>query len=407
MLAGALIGGGWLYRLIETIIGIRNLADISKPEWDLDVLQRPSVLVVVPARNEEAKIEQCLRSLLSLDYSDYTICAVDDRSDDATGDIMDSLEREHPGKLRVLHVTELPPGWLGKTHAMWRGAAEHDSDWILFTDGDIIFRPDALRRAIAYAEASRSDHLVLFPTMLMKTFGERMMLSFLQLVFSLAHRPYKISDPKARDAIGVGAFNLIRRTVYDDLGSYRALRMEVLDDMMLGASVKAHGFTQRCAFGEGLVSLRWAEGAADVVRNLRKNMFSAVRFSWTLALLSVLAAVITQLGPWIGFIFAPDIAKLGFAVAIAVIAGMYYGMSARTKVPLLYFLTHPIATVIVIYTLLESARSSLVHGGVVWRGTTYSLEQIHAVTEESRREQELRIRALEGKFQQQQGPTME
>jgi glycosyltransferase involved in cell wall biosynthesis len=400
MVAGAIIGGSWLYRFIEAAIGMPSVADIGKPEWDRDVVRElgpPSVLVVVPARNEGAAVEQCLRSLLALDYPNYRICAVDDRSEDATGEIMDRLAREHPEKLRVLHVSELPSGWLGKTHAMWLGAGQDESDWILFTDGDINFRVDALRRAIAYAEASRSDHFVLFPTMQMKTFGERMMLAFFQLVFSLAHRPYKLSDPKTHDAIGVGAFNLVRRSVYEEIGTYRALRMEVLDDMKLGSSVKAHGFTQRCAFGEGLVSLHWADGAAGVVRNLRKNMFSAVRFSWALASLAVVAAIIFQLGPWIGLLFAPGLAKIGFCVAIAVIAAMYYGMSVHTEVPALYFLTHPLATVLVIGTLLESARSSLVHGGVVWRGTTYSLEQIHAVTEQATKEQAERVRELQMK----------
>ncbi len=394
-MAGAIIGGAWLYRFVEAVIGIPNVANIAEPEWGRDPTQPsvlPSVLVVVPARNEGAQIEQCLHSLLTLDYPNYKMCAVDDRSDDATGEIMDRLQREHPDKLRVLHVTKLPAGWLGKTHAMWCGAAEDGSDWILFTDGDISFRRDSLRRAITYAEASRTDHLVLFPTMLMKTFGERMMLAFFQLVFSLVHRPYKVSDPKTHDAMGVGAFNLVRRSVYEDIGTYRALRMEVLDDMKLGSAVKAHGFTQRCAFGEGLISLRWAEGTAGVVRNLRKNMFSAVRFSWTLAALAVFAAIVFHLGPWIGVIFAPGPAKAGFIVAIAGIAAMYYGMSRHSEVPALYFLTQPLATVIVIYALLESARSSLVHGGVVWRGTTYSLEQIHAVTEEAARERELRVR---------------
>jgi multisubunit Na+/H+ antiporter MnhB subunit len=190
----------------------------------------------------------------------------------------------------------------------------------------------------------------------------------------------------------VGAFNLVRRAVYQDIGTYRALRMEVLDDMKLGAAVKAHGFTQRAAFGEGLVSLHWAEGIAGIVRNLRKNIFSAVRFSGTLAALVVLGASLFHLGPWIGLILAPGLAKVGFIVAIAVIAAMYYGISRRSEVRVLYFLTQPIATLIGIYALLESARSSLVHGGVVWRGTTYSLEQIHAVTEEAARERELRVR---------------
>ena len=383
--AGVLLGSDWLRRSVRTALGMRRLADVTAPEWDSHLpsgeAQR-SVIVVVPARNESASIEQCLRSLIAQDYFNLQICAVDDRSIDSTGAIMDRVAAASRGRLRVLHVTELPAGWLGKTHAMWRGAAERQSDWILFTDGDVIFRPDALRRALAYAEASRTDHLVIFPTLIMKGFGEAMMLGFFGLASLLLLRPWKVKDPQARDFIGAGAFNLIRRNVYEEVGTYRALRMEVIDDLKLGEAVKKHGLKQDCVIGNDLVRVRWAEGGMGVVRNLRKNAFSLLRFNWALAVLATVAGAVYQLGPWLGLILAPSVAKLGFFVAVFSIGLMYWRMGRQFGLSSWFFLTHPIATIMFVYALLNSAISSLIHGGVVWRGTTYPLEEIRAFSAE-------------------------
>src|SRR4029077_16220424 len=135
-----------------------------------------------------------------------------------------------------------------------------------------------LRRAMAYAEAERADHLVLFPQMTTKGPGEGMMIAFFQRLFVFGHRPWKVADPRARDHMGVGAFNLVRRSVYDAVGTYAALRMEVVDDMKLGKVVKNAGFRQRNVFGEDLISLRWAKGAFGIVNNLTKNFFAVLSF---------------------------------------------------------------------------------------------------------------------------------
>lgn len=387
--AGLLLGADWLRRSLDAVRGMAKLADLTRPEWDrVPVLsgELPRVCVVVPARNEAAKIEECLRSLLEQDYPELEICAVDDRSIDETGSIADRLQREFPGKMDVIHIRELPSGWLGKTHAMWRGAAATRSDWILFTDGDIIFRPDALRRTITYAELTRCDHLVILPTVIMHTRGEKMMLGFFGLASSLLLRSWKVHDRRAKDYIGAGAFNLIRRTRYEDLGTYHALRMEVIDDLKLGQAVKEHGFAQDCVRGPGLIELRWAEGAFGVVRNLQKNMFSLLRFSWPLALLASVGALIYHIGPWLGIFLAPGISKLGFGVALFSILLLYARVSRRFHVSPWYVVTHPIAALMFVYTLLNSAVSSVIHGGVVWRGTTYSLSEIQTIASRSRQE---------------------
>ena len=386
--AGLLLGTDWLRRAIQATVGMRRLVNVTSPEWDRLPRsgEQPTVVVVVPARNEGDKIEQCLRSLLAQDYRNLEICAIDDRSSDATGTIMNQLRKQFPDKLRVIHVSDLPAGWLGKTHAMWRGAADNASDWILFTDGDVVFRADALRRTLSYAEATATDHLVIFPTLLMHGFGERMMLCFFGLASSLLLRPWKVKDPGARDYIGAGAFNLIRRRAYEALGTYRALRMEVIDDLKLGQEVKKQGFRQDCVVGSGLVCLRWAEGALGVVHNLRKNLFSLLRFNWSLAAAATMAATIYHLGPWAGLIFAPGFAKLGFVAAVFSIVLLYVRMGRQFGVSGWFFLSHPLAAVMFAYTLLNSAISSLVHGGVVWRGTTYPLEEIQAFASATRSE---------------------
>ncbi len=284
-IAGSILALAWLSRIIEAAIGMPSIADVARPEWDRKPPTaggEPRVSVIVPARNEEHDIRATLESLLALDYSNYEIIAVNDRSTDATGQRMDEVRAgaSDSGRLQVIHVSDLPPGWMGKTHAMWTAAAKATGEWLLFTDGDVVFKPDSVRRVIAYAETEKADHVVLFPRMIMEHPGERMMISFFQALFVFGHRPWKVADPKTKDHMGVGAFNMVRRPVYDAVGTYRALRMEVLDDMKLGKVVKNAGFRQRNVFGEDLISLRWVKGTFGIVDNLTKNFFALMSFQW-------------------------------------------------------------------------------------------------------------------------------
>src|SRR5664279_4167320 len=272
------LGAVWLSRLFAVGLNMHKIAEITRPEYDempVDASERaPRISIVVPARNEAEHIEAALVSLLQLDYPDFEVIAVDDRSEDATGTILDRLavqwREKKPAlhhRLKVLHVKELPSGWLGKTHAMWQAGKLATGDWLLFTDADVVFRVDALRRAMVYAERERADHVVLFPTMVMESVGERMMMAFFQSQFVFARRPWKVADPKSRDAVGVGAFNLIRREAYERVGTYLRMRLEILDDMRLGEVVKHAGLRQRALFGRDLLRLRWIFGAFGMVRN--------------------------------------------------------------------------------------------------------------------------------------------
>jgi cellulose synthase/poly-beta-1,6-N-acetylglucosamine synthase-like glycosyltransferase len=409
-IAGAILALAWFSRIVDAALGMPSVADVSRPEWDRNPVRaggNPRVSIIVPARNEEEIIEQALGTLLALDYENYEVIAVNDRSTDRTGEILDEISPPpHPSTgsgqvflqenphfsqstremghrdqiihpvLRVVHHRELPPGWLGKTHSMWTAANQATGEWLLFTDADVLFKPDSLRRAMAYAEAERADHLVLFPQMIMKRPGEYMMIAFFQTMFTFGHRPWKVADPSTDDHMGVGAFNLVRRSVYEAVGTYEALRMEVLDDMKLGKVVKNAGFAQRNVFGGDLISLRWAHGAIGVVNNLTKNFFAVLSFQWWRTLISAFGLAFLNLMPFVGVGIAHGWARVPYAVALFSMFLIYVGMSWRSAVPVYYFFLHPVSTVLFIYTLLRSMVLTLWQGGIVWRGTKYPLEEL-------------------------------
>jgi glycosyltransferase involved in cell wall biosynthesis len=420
-IAGTILALAWFSRIVDAALGMPSVADISRAEWDRDPVSasgsllsgnlssgNPRVSIIVPARNEEEDIEQSLTRLLQLDYDNYEVIAVNDRSTDRTGEIMERVagnqkpqsqnphpstssgqafsqktrEMGHPPQemghpvLRVIHHRELPAGWLGKTHAMWTATNQATGDWLLFTDADVLFKADSVRRALAYAEAEKADHVVLFPRMIMKRPGEYMMIAFFQTMFVFGHRPWKVADPKSRDHMGVGAFNLIRRSVYESVGTYETLRMEVLDDMKLGKVVKNAGFAQRNVFGGDLISIRWARGAMGVVNNLTKNFFAVLSFQWPRTLISAFGLAFLNLMPFLGVWLAHGWERVPYAVALGSMFLIYLGMSLRSGVPAYYFLLHPVSTALFIYTLLRSMFLTLWNDGIVWRGTRYPLEEL-------------------------------
>jgi glycosyltransferase involved in cell wall biosynthesis len=367
----------WVYHTVAARRGVSQIADLTQPEYAVgEATKLPRVSIIVPARNEAAMIENAMHSLLTIDYPDYEVIAVDDRSEDATGAILDRLKAECGSRLVVVHVRELPPRWLGKTHAMWSAARAATGEWILFSDADVVHAPEALRRAVHYAVQEQADHMVLLPTMLMESAGERMMIPFFQTMFIFAFRPWKVRDPKARDSIGVGAFNLIRRAAYEKIGTYESMRLSVVDDMRLGEKVKQAGLASRVAFGEGMVTVRWAVGARGVVQNLTKNFFAQVRYNVAFAIAASCGLLWLHLGPWLGTAFAPGWSRVGYAVALGSVVAVYAGMGRRLKIGKGYVLLHPVASVVMVFTLLRSAAVTLARGGVEWRGTFYSLQKL-------------------------------
>ncbi|HUZ97536.1 MAG TPA: glycosyltransferase [Edaphobacter sp.] len=365
----------WIWKTITAARGLPGIPDITSPQYDVAPEGSPSLTVIVPARNEAADVAACLQSLLRQDYANLQIIAVDDRSTDQTGAIMEALAAEHPDKLYVLHITALPPNWLGKPHAMAFAARHATSDYLLFTDADILFRPDALRRCLAQAVATNADHFVTLPTPTVKTHGEGMLLGFLQVLGLWATRPWRADNPRAkRDFVGIGAFCLLRSSVYQQLGGFEAFHMEILEDLTLARQVKLMELRQRVAIAPGLVKVHWAAGAMGVVGVMTKNLFAVFRFHVSFLLMACGWLALFYLAP-IAFLAWPQ-TRIPAIVTLAAIALLYRLAGRLSGISAWYVVLFPISAMLFIYSLLRSMFITLAQGGVTWRGTFYPLAEL-------------------------------
>ncbi|HXY37366.1 MAG TPA: glycosyltransferase, partial [Planctomycetaceae bacterium] len=177
----------------------------------------PKVSIIVPARDEAAKIEAAMRSKLAVDYPDFELIAVDDRSQDATGSILDRLATEDP-RLSVLHVDSLPDGWLGKSHAMHQAALRATGQYLLFTDADVFFAPDILRKAVRLCEGRGLDHVTLAPHLECGGFFEKVLHAYFFVLLCIGAQPWLVRTPLRMSYLGMGAFNLVRRAAYERCG---------------------------------------------------------------------------------------------------------------------------------------------------------------------------------------------
>src|SRR5437773_10224696 len=332
----------------------------------------PRLSVVVPARDEGATIARAVGSLLEQDYPEIEVIVVDDRSSDATGEVLRDLA-EKDRRLLVLHVDELPAGWLGKNHALWLGAARASGEWLLFTDADVVFAPGALGRAVAYAVAEGLDHLTLAPCLVARGLALRAFVAFFGYAFITLWGAYLANDPKSTRGVGIGAFNLVRRDAYERIGTMRALSLRPDDDIRLGRRIRGFGFKQRVANGKEMLAVEWYPSLSAALAGLEKSMYSSLEYRLLDSLAVLLLIAATLVWPYVGVFALGGVDRI---LLIAVIACLEVGLaetyrqsmgpltpSAIVLVALLPFSALCFAYAIARSVFLAETR------GVRWRGT--------------------------------------
>lgn len=386
-----LLALGWLSRLLAWRQNAGRVQDLTRtPFLPLDAGTEPQLAVIVPACNEAAAIAATLRSLLASEGIRLEILAVNDRSTDQTGAIMRSVAQEWAAqerkqnrdhRIEVIEIVELPAGWLGKPHALALAAERARAPWLLFTDGDVLFHPQAAARAVRAAIDRQAGQLVLLPDLILGSPGEAAMHGMMYSLSLWGFAPWNVENPKSKSFLGVGAFNLIHRSSYEAVGGLRALRLEVLEDMRMGWKIKRAGLRPVAVFGPGLVRVRWAQGAWGVVRNTEKNLFSLYRFRLWLALLATFALSLNVTVPvlllavvfWLPAAFRL-LAVVAFAVHAGALVGLYRSTRRVTHVPVAYVLLFPLALGLFVFAHLRSITLTLARGGIRWRGSFYPLE---------------------------------
>lgn len=335
----------------------------------------PKLSLIFAARDEQDKLPGALATLVAIDYPQLEIIAVDDRSTDATSRILDEFAAEH-SQLKVVHIHELPPGWLGKPHALQKAYEASSGELLVFTDADVKFAPDALRRVINLFRERKLDHLSLLCDVERSGFWDTVFLSFFGLGFQLATDPSSLGNPHSRSYAGVGAFQMLCRSAYETCGTHRRLAMEVVDDMKLGKLVKLAKLRSGLAVAQNYVSVEWHTGIGNLVRGVEKNFFAGAQFRLSTVASQVLTLLLLNVLPFFGLVFGHGWVRGLAAVAALIALCFHLGVDVVMRIPPLYCLTLPLGALITSYMILRSTVITLRQGGVIWRDTFYPLEDL-------------------------------
>ncbi len=335
----------------------------------------PRVSILFSALDEADKLPAALASFLAMDYPNYEVIAVDDRSEDATGKILDAAAREN-SRLKVVHVTSLPAGWLGKPHGLQKAFEHSSGEWLVLTDADVRFEPSVLRTTIALAEERHWDHLTLLCHAEMFTLGEKIAMTFFAMSFMLGLRPWRASDPKSRAYIGVGAFQLIRRSAYEKMGTHRRLAMEVVDDVKVGKLVKEAGLRSGVARAGRAVTVHWHSGLGNIIRGTTKNFYATTGFRLWFAVGQVAGNLLMFVLPWVALPFVHGWARIFVVPAIVLPVMAQAGAALEFGESPLYAVTQPLGALIVCWMIVRSTYVTLHQGGIRWRGTFYAIEEL-------------------------------
>lgn len=372
----ALILAAFLQTIVNVEIGKRRIARLSGIP-PIDSSRAPRVSVVIPACNEEHTIAHALRSVLAQDYPDFEVVVINDRSSDHTGDVLSAIQKEHP-QLKVVDVRALPPGWLGKNNALNTGANCATGEWLLFADADVVMDTTALSRALAYAVDNQVDHLTIGPRAIVHGFLTNAFLGCFGLMFSMASRPWKVRDPKSREYIGIGAFNMVRRSVYKAIGGHAPIAMRPDDDLKLAKLLKKGRYKSDFLFGTDLLSVEWYHSFGELRAGLMKNFFAVFQYNVALVLAACLGQFVVFVWPFIAVFCTHGITRALYGAVVAAAIAAYLTAAAVMRNRAWMCVSLPLAGLLVIYLILRAAFLTLRNDGINWRGTHYSLDQLRA-----------------------------
>ncbi|MDQ0339350.1 cellulose synthase/poly-beta-1,6-N-acetylglucosamine synthase-like glycosyltransferase [Caldalkalibacillus uzonensis] len=379
--------GYWLYIAYESIRGLPALK--SLPRTKTPVRSGATVSVIIAAKDEGHTIVETVQRLLRQDYPCTEVIVINDRSRDETGAKLEKLKgwaNQHSRiPLIVRHVTTLPEGWLGKNHALYQGYLSVKGDYLLFTDADVCFEPSVLSDAVNYMDTHKVDHLTLSPKIMAKPLLLRMFVRYFFFSFMLFFQPWKANnDKQLKKGMGIGAFNMMRKSAYEKIGTHRSLATRPDDDLQLGLKVKQAGLKQRFLTALDHLSVEWYPDLPSAVRGLEKNSFAGLGYSLWLAGAACVAQFVCFIFPFVAvWLFSGWLMWL-YLLTVVMILGLYaahtFKLSGHIGVDLFLF---PASALLFLGIIVRSVLITLKQGGIYWRGTFYSLKELKEIKEKS------------------------
>lgn len=363
----------WVAITVYVLINSRKIAYLknvsiasNKPE--------PSVAIIIAVKDEEKEVEEALNSVIKLHYINFKIIVINDRSSDRTPDILRKIAADN-SSISVITVTNLPEGWLGKNHALYQGYLASTEEWLLFTDADILYKPEALKKAVTYALHNNLDHLTALPEITSRSSLFKSVMNTFAIMLEVKLRTWNVRDPSSSASVGVGAFNLVKRTAYEKAGTHTAISLRPDDDLKLGERIKKSGLRQDVVYANQEISLAWYNSLGEFVKGLMKNTFSVSNYHLPTAIaMSVMTFVVFVMPIPVLLLQKERGLLLAVTILLSQILLMLYKKGINGK--WWHALMIPFAGLVMMFIILKSAFKTLQQGGIYWRESFYPLSEL-------------------------------
>ena len=350
-------------------------------------VEAPLISVCIPARNEERNIRLCVESMLAQDYPNFEIIVLDDRSTDATPEMLRQLAARDD-KLKITHGSDLPADWAGKPHALFQASAASRGEWLCFVDADTFLSPEALSSCYAKAIETKADMFTIMTFQILGSFWEKVVMPIVMTALSVGFSPRKVNDPKSKDAIANGQFILIKRLVYDAIGGHESVKDQIVEDKAIAEQVKRNGYRLIVADGSAVAQTRMYTSLPEMWEGWTKNIYLGLSDQPSLLLLGVfgaflllVTAFVLPLWPLLGILWYSQgggwLALTVIAKSLTLWALVIYArarVASGMGVSAWYALTLPLGAAVFAAMMFTSAWRVLSGKGVAWKGRMYNAQ---------------------------------
>ena len=374
----------WVEYLKESRRARRHDPRVDIRRTHLDANEFPHVTICLPARDEEDNVEDCLRSLLAVDYPHFDVIVVDDRSSDATPEILDRLAAADP-RLKIIHNTDTAEGWMGKCYALHLAVGHAVGSWLLFVDADTRHHPQCLRACLREAFDHDLDVMSPISGIDAGTFWEKIIMPICGGLLFSRFRLNRTNNPDDRRGFCNGQFFLIKREAYDDIGGHEAVRTHILEDVAFAHNIKKAKRRIRVAWGHDLVTVRMFRTVDRMIEGWARILLGAFGSKPRWFVLMALGSFIVTLLPLLTIPFSVFLLAGGHSVIAACLVLCLASLAALlnlvsmvnvyllSELPGWYALFAPLSTIFLLRIYARGWRLATGRRNVSLRGSQYSV----------------------------------
>ena len=363
--------------IVIAIVSLYNLFTFVRVKRVLEIdYQDPFISVLVPARNEERGIRECIDSLCNQVYSSYEVLVLDDGSTDSTPDILKELQEQYSDKLTIIYGTSLPNEWVGKSHACHQLSLKAKGEYLLFTDADTIHSPYSLLSLIRTSRHYQADLLTAVPNQKLASLWEHLMVPFMHVLYH-GYLPNSLiySNHDSRFSAANGQVMLFRYDAYQEIDGHKSVKSSLVEDIDIAKKIKQNKYKVVLANAVDIVSCTMYSGFNEVFMGFSKNFYSGLSENFSILFFFIFHVFTAYVLPPVIFIYAlisgnAELMQWGLLLTIL---GMFIRLSSTIQfsLPLFHVFLQPLSALFAIVIAGNSFLWSLPNNGRIWKGRTY------------------------------------